>query len=74
MIDFSFAIEDRGEHDYTISRILVNPKKCEGCDDLFRVIEHEYLHKILVDIATTTEEQDHFAIEKLPFIDDWISQ
>ena len=51
---------------------MVNPKNCHDMKEIIKIIEHELFHEILQTEFATTEKQDHFFLDKLGFIDDWI--
>ena len=72
MIDFNFTINDMGEYLPILRRGLVNPKNCHDMKEIIKIIEHELFHEILQTEFDTTEKQDHFFLDKLGFIDDWI--
>ena len=72
MIDFNFAIKNRGE--CRLNQVLITPKLHDDINDLFFTIEEEIIHQILTENFGTTEDQDHFIIRKLGFIDDWINE
>lgn len=72
MIDFNFAIKNRGESRF--GQCLINPAMHESMNDIFETITEEIIHDILTNEFGTTEEQDHFFLKKLGFIDDWITE
>lgn len=72
MSDFSFAIEDSGEFHTDTHRELTNPKKCHSIDDIINTLNHETYHRIFHFDLGTTEEQDHFIIDRIDFASEWL--
>ena len=70
MIDFNFAIKNRGES--RLGQCLINPSMHDSLSDLYETINEEVIHDILTVEFGTTEDQDHFFLKKLGFIEDWI--
>ncbi len=72
LIDFNFGIKNRGES--RLGQCLINPQMHESMIELYETITEEIIHEILTSEFGTTEDQDHFFLKKLGFIDEWINE